>query len=561
MKTLKYVIIGFIFSLEVLFGQNIQSTVHNLSVSGPGTFKAQSETEICIFCHAPHKGSGNTPLWNRPDPTSTYTLYSSSTAQGSLGQPTGASLQCLSCHDGTIALGNVVSRGTTISFAGGNDFIPSSNRANLSTDLSDDHPVSFPYTSSLAAQDGELNDPSALPSAIHLESGNILQCTACHNPHDNSLGNFLVLTNQNSVLCVACHNKTHWNTASHNTSSATWNGSGTNPWFHTSYTTVSENGCENCHNPHQAAGHERLLNFSVEEDNCIQCHNGNVASTDIVTQLSKAYRHNVYAYNGIHDPTENNVVQSQHVECVDCHNPHAANNTTASAPNANGFIRGVKGVDTDGNPVNEIQYQYQLCYRCHADSPNKPASSIPRVISQNNVRLEFDPTNPSYHPIEAPGKNNDVPSLIAPLTENSMIYCTDCHASNGASPAGPHGSIYPHILKYNYTTADRTTESYTAYELCYQCHDRNRLINNPPYSNKVHREHVQKQHAPCAACHDPHGISGTQGNSTNNASLINFNTSIVSPNRNGQLRYEDTGNHRGRCYLRCHGEDHRPKSY
>ena len=184
------------------------------------------------------------------------------------------------------------------------------------------------------------------------------------------------------------------------------------------------------------------------------------------------------------------------------------------------------------------------------------------MISQNNVRLEFDPTNPSYHPIEAPGKNTDVPSLIAPLTESSMIYCTDCHASNGTgSPAGPHGSIYPHLLKYNYTTSDNTKESYTAYELCYQCHDRNNLIFNSPYSDKIHKKHVDGEDAPCATCHDPHGISSTQGNSTNNSSLINFNTSIVSPNRNGILRYEDTGNHRGRCYLRCHGKDHNPKSY
>ena len=324
MKPFVYILVIIFSFLIKLEAQNIETTVHNLSVSGPGTLKAQTESEICIFCHVPHKGSGQTPLWNRPDPTSVYILYSSSTVQGSLGQPTGASLQCLSCHDGTIALGNVASRSTPISFAGGVDQIPSSSRTNLGTDLSDDHPVSFAYTSTLASQDGELNDPSTLPSDIKLENGSVLQCTACHNPHDNSLGDFLVLTTQNSTLCVACHNKTHWTTASHSTSGATWNGSGTNPWFHTSYTTVSENGCENCHNPHQAGGHERLLNYSVEEDNCIQCHNGNVASTDIVTQLNKAYRHNVYTYSSIHDPIENNTVQTQHVECVDCHNLNCA---------------------------------------------------------------------------------------------------------------------------------------------------------------------------------------------------------------------------------------------
>jgi hypothetical protein len=66
---------------------------------------------------------------------------------------------------------------------------------------------------------------------------------------------------------------------------------------------------------------------------------------------------------------------------------------------------------------------------------------------------------------------------------------------------------------------------------------------------------------PCNVCHDPHGISYTQGNSTNNSKLINFDTSVVSPSSSGKLRFESLGTNRGRCYLRCHGENHDPKSY
>ena len=32
---------------------DIRSTKHNLSVSGPGSVKATTETEICIFCGNP----------------------------------------------------------------------------------------------------------------------------------------------------------------------------------------------------------------------------------------------------------------------------------------------------------------------------------------------------------------------------------------------------------------------------------------------------------------------------------------------------------------------------
>ena len=93
-----------------LNAQSVVNTVHNLSVSGPGSVRAASETEVCIFCHTPHDSRPESPLWNRQDPGVTYVLYNSSTVQAMTGQPDGSSVLCLSCHDGTIALGNVLSR-------------------------------------------------------------------------------------------------------------------------------------------------------------------------------------------------------------------------------------------------------------------------------------------------------------------------------------------------------------------------------------------------------------------------------------------------------------------
>ena len=216
---------------------------------------------------------------------------------------------------------------------------------------------------------------------------------------------------------------------------------------------MATNGCENCHDPHGAEGNSRILNFQNEENNCLICHNSNVAGTNIQAMLNKPYSHDVYNYNQIHDPEENAVVQTKHVECQDCHNPHACNNTTATAPESNGFVEGIRGVNLNGTEVNPIQFEYELCYRCHTDSPNKPGSASTRQIEQNNVRLEYDLNNPSFHPIAGQGKNTNVPSLISPYTTSSLIYCTDCHASDGSSsPVGPHGSIYPHILKYQYET-------------------------------------------------------------------------------------------------------------
>lgn len=554
MRISPYIIVFFLVSISAgAASQSIVNSVHNLSASGPGDVRALSESEICIFCHTPHNSLPSSPLWNREDPGYTYTLYHSSTTEAVPGQPDGASILCLSCHDGTTALGSVLSRTGDIDFSGGISTLPPGS-SNISTDLANDHPVSFDYTTGLAAADGQLKDPTAIIPPVSLHNGR-MQCTSCHDPHRNLTNDFLILTNQSSELCFSCHNRDFWSFSTHFTSTATWNGNGTDPWPRTDYTNVAENACESCHSPHNAGNPRRLLNQLAEENNCLPCHNGNVASTNIVSQLAKPYLHNVYVYNLDHDAAEDPLVLTMHVECEDCHNPHAVNNTSALAPVANGFLAGVAGIDQVGNPIDPIQYGYELCYRCHADSPSKPTSLTSRQIEQNNVRLEFDPTNPSHHAVNSAGVNPDVPSLIPPLTESSMIYCTDCHSSDGSgSPAGPHGSIYPAQLKYQYLTANNTNESALAYELCYSCHSRNSILNDESFGS--HDEHIRDIGTPCNVCHDPHGISHTQGNSTNNAHLINFDRNIVSPAQNGLFYYESLGVFSGRCYITCHGQNH-----
>ena len=549
----KILVLSFqLLTAAMLFGQSVTSTVHNLSASGSGV-RADTESEICIFCHTPHNSVPSGPLWNRNDPGVTYTLYDntvSSTFQASSGQPDGASVLCLSCHDGTIALGNVESRTNNISFVSGITTMPTGN-TNFTTDLSDDHPVSFVYNSTLATGDGNLKVPPDFP--VSTDENSKLQCTSCHDPHKNPYTKFLVATKEASAICLSCHSISTWPGSSHETSTAVWNSAGSDPWAHidSPFSTVSQNGCENCHSTHNAGGNERLQKSNLEENNCLDCHNSNVASTNIETQLAKTYTHNVYNYTNVHDAAESILIGTPHVECADCHNPHSAINSGASAPNANGFISGVPGISQSGTLISDISYEYELCYRCHGDNA-VTSSSVLRQIIQNNTRLEFETTNPSFHPVAGQGVNSDVPSLISPYAETSMIYCTDCHASDGVgSPAGPHGSIYPQILKYRYETADNTVESALNYELCYSCHSRTSILADESF---VHAVHLAID-APCSACHDPHGISASQGNSTNNSNLINFDTDIVSP-KNGDLYFEDTGLHSGYCMLNCHGKNH-----
>ena len=541
-----------------VIAQSIIDSKHNLSVTSLGTIKATSESEVCIFCHTPHNSNPKKPLWKKNTLGTTYVLYSSSTMDAIPGQPDGSSILCLSCHDGTIALGEVVSRPYLISMS--NDM---SARGNLTTDLSDDHPVSFVYDANVATSDGELKIPPLLND--ELDHNSKLQCTSCHNPHNNTYENFLVASNEYSNLCYICHDRNYWQNSSHNTSSKSWNGVGKNPWEHleTAYTTVTQNACSNCHSMHNAVGKLRLLKSQNEENNCLDCHNGNVADKNIQADIAKPYSHSVYDYSGVHDPNEDILVVNKHVECQDCHNPHASNSSTANAPLVKGYNIGVSGVNQSGTEIQDVSYTYEICYKCHSGNAWTPSSAQPRVINQNDVRLEFETTNPSFHPVVGPRNNLDIAgNLIPPNTASTVLYCTSCHSSNDSGGSeGPHGSIYPYILKLQYETADYTKESAQAYALCYSCHDRANFIDkNRPNTFKEHRKHVVGEDTPCSVCHDPHGISGTQGNGINNSNLINFRTDVVFP-FNGRLEFIDNGNFRGECYLTCHGEDHKPEIY
>src|SRR5207245_2770686 len=122
--------------------------------------------------------------------------------------------------------------------------------------------------------------------------------------------------------------------------------------------------------------------------------------------------------------------------------------------------------------------------KCHADQYTSKPHKVPRQLVQYNARLQFDPSAVSYHPVEVAGKNMNVPSLRPGYTTASMIYCTDCHASDtskaaGASGAnGPHGSNVLPLLLAQYDTIDGTSESASTYALCYRCHERSNLLSN-----------------------------------------------------------------------------------
>jgi len=539
----------------------LRDTVHNLTVSGPGTEKESAVTELCIFCHTPHNAGPQRGLWNRNLPGAVYTLYESSTLDSVLNQPTGASRLCLSCHDGTVALGSLRvppdSAPTTLGALTGS--------AALGTDLSDDHPVSFVYGATPPPWQEQLVDPGAVPFNTPLDHTGQLQCTSCHEPHDNPFRKFLRIDDWGGALCTSCHTVRNWSDSTHANSTATWTGSGTNPWPPDSpYSTVADHACLNCHVVHSAPRPQRLLRNAVEQDVCLDCHSGSVTSKNIETEFSKFSAHPILATNWVHEPGESPNFMSRHVTCTDCHNQHAVNSDSATPPLISGRLRGVSGIDISGAAVSEAINEYEVCFKCHGLQDQATPLGIVRQDNNRNVRLEITDSNSSHHPVTAIGKNTTMGGFEPGYSTTSIIYCTDCHNNDqwtvtGSNPRGPHGSIYEPILEREYQMNDPTPESFQTYRLCYKCHRRDYIIDDEPEIFE-HKKHVDNGDVPCAACHDPHG-------SRDNLHLINFmlvdpsGRTVVSPSSSGRLEYNTNGNGAGECYLRCHGENHNPLSY
>ena len=559
---------------------DIVNTRHNLSVSGPGAARASSETRICIFCHTPHTATPLSPLWNKEIEPQAYTVYASSTltAPQPLPQPFGATKLCLSCHDGTIAMGAVLDPYGGIAMAGGST-LPPGGLSNFGLDLSGHHPVSFSYSAALP--NSELQGTP--PSELSYGGTDVIHCTTCHDPHKDRYGKFLVKDNRYSELCTTCHQIPGWAGSAHATSADLVGGNLPRPpktW--PNYPTLGEWGCEACHAPHFAPTAENLLNFTSGPSpfSCTTsgCHTsspgpphlsvggpGGATTLDIGRQVRKL---------SAHHETPGRVGGGRRggpgVGCADCHNPHVGTTQKAEAPYASGLLRGVGGIDRNGGIVASATYEYEVCFKCHGDNTTD-LQLIQRVVPGTNTRLAFALDNPSYHPVLGTGKNLNIPSLPSSfepgMSAAQTIYCTSCHADDEGGSKGPHGSSFRPILKERYETADFTPESFENYALCYRCHDRSSILRNDSFRKKTvpsipgstgggHSGHLAAG-IPCSACHDPHGIadSGASG-SGSHTNLINFDARIVTGSGGAAPVFDDTGTFSGSCTLSCHGIPH-----
>lgn len=205
--TLVSIVALVVLSASVASAASITTTKHNFSTATPAY-----DTQICRPCHTPHNGQSAitfAPLWNHADTAVTnFTMYTSGTFNATApAQPAGLSRACLSCHDGTVAV-------DAYGGAAGNPAtkIAAGNKANFGTDLSNDHPISFDYQSSITNGDLELH-PTTDPgiggtiAATLLFTGK-MECASCHDVHGTpGIAALLRMDNAGSALCLKCHNK------------------------------------------------------------------------------------------------------------------------------------------------------------------------------------------------------------------------------------------------------------------------------------------------------------------------------------------------------------------
>lgn len=582
--------------------------VHNL---GPGSKSpiTGARPDSCAYCHAPHSGL-STGLWNQKLTTQVYTTYGSNTAKNTGRQPTlgSSSNQCLSCHDGTVAVGSTVAYGqvNTNGSMNSRDVFGSSMQTShpfsLNTPLKD----AVNLVASLAAN-GQTADPAG---AVKLIKGNV-ECMSCHDPHvqakDVVSQNFLVKDSSNGQLCLACHDPSRqmgsqvnplsdWATSAHALATSAKIAPQANLG---SYTTVAADGCIACHAPHNASGGSELLRGQNEQD-CISCHNGaNVSPMVPNANVFAEYAapkvgHPFPSSTNPHDAAESTLLNNnRHATCVDCHNAHGSESVTLFPvpPLIRLSQKNIAGINaSDGTSVlTPAINQFENCLRCHGTSTGKQVQTIygyfaVRAVSAGdplNLIQQFAISATSSHPVmHARNSSLPQPSLLANMLDldgvkqgramGTQILCTDCHNSDdnrefgGTGANGPHGSKWTHILERRYEFSQAVIpgkQISTLYQnpdlsvngpygLCAKCHDLpNQIIKNTSWNH--HSSHINAGFS-CSVCHTAHGMGASSG-TISGERLINFDLNVVASNNGLPISYNRGAN---TCVLACHEAAH-----
>lgn len=561
---------------------SVINSKHDLSAGSATTGpKATAETQPCMFCHTAHRPAQRSQLWNRADPAVQFTFYSSNYLNNYLGQatPTMTDLKasktklCLSCHDGVTALGSLFNIApNTLEMTGS-----MGSSSVIGTDLSNDHPVLYDVKPGAGpptqpGTDAEIQLPPAGDAVKVYGTTNRVECTSCHEPHDNTFGKFLVKSNANAALCTSCHQKTGYATSAHGISNAAYTAADG------AATTVGEYSCRNCHMSHGASSAQAYILRGAEENTCYNCHGSpSLPGAKNIKNLSaKSSKHPTESVTGIHKNPELDAANlgagKRHAECWDCHNPHRAKTGTHATPGnlIGGVLLGAWGVEPTYSAgawqaatsfVRQVfqdtanYKEYQLCFKCHS---YYAFGAVP-TAGYTDQSVEYNPNNRSAHPVRntanlqtgsAAPKALATNQLSTPWNTsanmgNQTMTCSDCHASDVASdPKGPHGSASQYMLKgpkrywpksaagtlWSLDDVKNNRNAWSTDMFCVNCHP---LITSGNFLNNVHgKSNHQRNTIYCITCHVvvPHGAQRSR--------LIGYSSEAKPYNYGGTGTYD-----------------------
>ncbi len=235
--------------LPALAFAQVKGSKHDFSTTGPNAaIKSATQTQTCVYCHAPHGGDSAGLLWNRaylPANGSFSWGTNPNTVAGTVlpASLTMDSLRCLSCHDGSQAIG-AMKAAPEVGFTAKTSGLNTVTSGATNNVLGGNHPVSIPYAGQVGTYNGKTSaaviaagqyiatatgavacsSPSGVCTAeatngkfINLKKDITnpavygVECTTCHDPHASggtaANGFLLRAPAAGSALCLACHNK------------------------------------------------------------------------------------------------------------------------------------------------------------------------------------------------------------------------------------------------------------------------------------------------------------------------------------------------------------------
>jgi predicted CXXCH cytochrome family protein len=402
--------------------------------------------------------------------------------------------------------------------------------------------------------------------------------------------------------------------------------------------------CATCHRTHVAQSAGIVSETAPQAALCFACHDGTGSNLDTKAQFADptvpandAATRSYFRHDAEMDPVAPNGhalagddefggVANRHSICADCHNSHNATADLSTQTTTGWTVAGqnasVSGVSVtnggagaspvyafrDGTVASRPTREYELCLKCHSGyTILNPNDGQPPSRYALDKAVELNPSNASYHPVEAAGTNATAamagslagtsPFKQWNFTTGGTVRCVNCHgdprAFDAATPPAAGADLAPHtsqfrgllIQGYRDRVLKGQLEPYDAadFALCYVCHAEAPFLNSTYAGTNFldHDKHVTRLinegtnsstdidtpgagqgNAICSECHfRTHGTAlAYKVGDRSNARLVNFAPNVTE--WNGVVSFvAKSAIADGSCTLVCHGQAHENEGY